>query len=147
MMTTNLFRKVLASVDLGDPQSSIRVVQAALEVIAGDDTLHVVNVVPSYGSSMVGSFFPAGHEEKAIAKAKEELHAFTAKHVPAGVRVQHIIAHGNIYEEILSAADKVSADLIVIGSHRPELKDYLVGPNAERVVRHSLRSVLVVRGD
>ncbi len=32
-----------------------------------------------------------------------------------------------------------------IGSHRPELKDYLLGPNAARVVRHANCSVLVVR--
>lgn len=144
-MTTNLFRRVLATIDLGDPQSAKRVVQAAIEVIAADDTLHVVCVVPSFGTSMVGSFFPPGHEEKAIAKASKVLHAFTAENVPEGVPVQHIISHGNIYEEILSAAKKVDADLIVVGSHRPELKDYLLGPNASRVVRHSSRSVLVVR--
>ena len=145
MMATNLFRRVLATVDLGDPRSSIRVVQAALEVITDGDTLHVVCVVPDYGMSVVGSFFPADHEEKALSKASEELHAFVAEHVPEGVPVQHIIAHGNVYEEILKAAQTVSADLIVVGSHRPELKDYLLGPNASRVVRHSQRSVLVVR--
>lgn len=146
-MATNIFRRVLASIDLGDSTSSVRVVQAALEVIAGDDTLHVVCVVPDFGTSMVGSFFSPDHERKAIEKAKDALHAFTAKHVPEGVSVQHIIAHGNVYEEILEAAKTVSADLIVIGSHRPELRDYLIGPNAARVVRHSQRSVLVVRGD
>ncbi len=144
-MATNLFRRVLATVDLGDPRSSIRVVHAALEVITDGDTLHVVCVVPDYGMSVVGSFFPANHEEKALAKASEALHAFTAENVPEGVPVQHIIAHGNVYEEILKAAKTVSADLIVVGSHRPELKDYLLGPNAARVVRHSQRSVLVVR--
>ncbi|MEX0346674.1 MAG: universal stress protein [Rhizobiaceae bacterium] len=146
-MATNLFRKVLATVDLGDTESSVRVVHAALEVITDGDTLHVVCVVPDYGMSVVGSFFPADHEQQAIAKAKEELHAFTGKHVPEGIPVQHIIAHGNVYEEILEAAATVSADLIVVGSHRPELKDYLLGPNAARVVRHSKRSVLVVRGE
>ena len=30
-------------------------------------------------------------------------------------------------------------------SHRPELQDCLQGPNAARVVRHSTKSVLVVR--
>ena len=48
-----------------------RVVQAALEVIAGDDTLHVVCVVPDFGTSMVGSFFSPDHERKAIEKAKD----------------------------------------------------------------------------
>ena len=37
-------------------------------------------------------------------------------------------------------------DLIVMASHRPELKDYLIGPNAARVVRHADCSVQVVRG-
>jgi len=146
-MATNLFRKVLAAVDPGDPASSVRVIQAALEVITDGDTLHVVCVVPDFGMSVVGSFFPADHEEKALAKARDSLQAFTSANVPDGIPVQHIIAHGNVYEEILEAAKTVSADLIVVGSHRPELKDYLLGPNAARVVRHSQRSVLVVRGN
>jgi nucleotide-binding universal stress UspA family protein len=37
------------------------------------------------------------------------------------------------------------ADLIVVGSHRPAMKDYLLGTNAARVVRHAHCSVLVVR--
>jgi len=142
----NLFRKVLASVDLGDPVSSVRVINASMELIADDDTLHVVCVVPDFGVGVVGSFFPAGHEEQAIKSATDALHEFTAKHVPDGVKVQHIIRHGNVYEEILEAADEASADIIVIGSDRPKLQDYLLGPNAARVVRHAPQSVLVARG-
>lgn len=144
-MAANIFRTVLACVDLGDPHSAERVIRAALEVISQEDTLHIISIVPDYGMSVVGTFFPPDHEKKAIARARDALHAFTGKHVPKAVRIQHIIAHGNIYEEILEASKTVSADLIVIGSHRPELKDYLLGPNAARVVRHSHRSVLVVR--
>jgi nucleotide-binding universal stress UspA family protein len=32
-----------------------------------------------------------------------------------------------------------------MASHRPELGDFLVGPNAERVARHFEKSVLLVR--
>jgi nucleotide-binding universal stress UspA family protein len=32
-----------------------------------------------------------------------------------------------------------------MGSHRPNMSDYLIGPNAARVVRHAPVSVLVVR--
>ncbi len=141
----NMFKRVLATVDLGDPESSAKVVNAALEVVAGDDTLHVVCIVPNYGVGVVGSFFPEGHEEEAIKKATNALHAFTAEHVPGSVKVQHIVAHGNVYEEIIEAAEKVAADVIVVGSHRPKIKDYLLGPNAARVVRHAPQSVLVVR--
>lgn len=141
----NMFKDVLACVDLGDEESAVRVAEAALEVMDDGDTLHVMCVVPDYGSSFVGSFFPEDHEKDMIAHANDALHAFTAKHIPEGTRLQHITAHGSIYEEILAAADNGKVDLIVIGSHRPALKDYLLGPNAARVVRHARQSVLVVR--
>ena len=141
----NLFKNVLATIDLGDEESSVRVINAALEVMVSEDTMHVICVVPDYGTSMVGSFFPADHAKDMIEHATKALHEFTAKHAPEGTRIQHIIAHGNIYEEIIAAADQCKADLIVIGSHRPALKDYLLGPNASRVVRHARQSVLVVR--
>ncbi|MCP4314559.1 MAG: universal stress protein [Hyphomicrobiales bacterium] len=140
-----MFKNVLATIDLGDEESSIRVINAALEVIIDEDIVHVLCVVPDFGNSMVGTFFPADHEKDMIEHTTQELHAFTAKHIPEGTRIQHIVAHGSIYEEIIAAADQCEADLIVIGSHRPALKDYLLGPNASRVVRHARQSVLVVR--
>ena len=141
----NMFKKVLATIDLGDLESSKTVVEAALELIVGEDTLHVVCVVPDFGVGVVGSFFPGGHEEEALKKANKALHDFTSASVPKSVEVQHVVAHGNVYEEIIDAADRVGADIIVVGSHRPKLKDYLLGPNAARVVRHAPQSVLVVR--
>ncbi len=141
----NIFKKVLATIDLGDLESSKTVVNAALELIEEKDTLHVVCVVPNYGVGVVGSFFPEGHEEEVLKKATKAMHEFTASNVPKSVKLQHVIAQGNVYEEIIEAAEKVKADVIVVGSHRPKLKDYLLGPNAARVVRHAPQSVLVVR--
>jgi nucleotide-binding universal stress UspA family protein len=57
------------------------------------------------------------------------------------------VLHGRVYDQIIEAANRVGADVIVMGSHRPELKDYLLGPNAARVVRHATQSVFVVRGE
>jgi universal stress protein F len=61
------------------------------------------------------------------------------------VPTRRIVAEGRIYREILKAAQTIQADLIVMGSHHPELKDYLLGPNAAKVVRHADCSVMVVR--
>ncbi len=104
-----------------------------------------MTVVPDMGMAIVGSFFPSDYEEKAVARATEELHALTANHVPAGTKVQHHVASGTIYREILNVADQIGVDLIIMSAHRPELEDYLLGPNAARVVRHARCSVLVVR--
>lgn len=143
----NLFKRILATIDLGDEVSSIKVIQAAQELVSGDDILFVVCVVPDFGVSVVSGFFPEGHEQDMMEKTQAGLHAFTEAHVKQGTPIKHIIAHGSIYEEILNAANECEADLIVVGSHRPALKDYLLGPNAARVVRHAVQSVLVVRED
>ena len=56
------------------------------------------------------------------------------------------VTHGaSIYAEILGVAEGAEADLAVIGSHRPATKDYMLGTNAARVVRHARCSVLVAR--
>ena len=141
----NIFRRVLAAVDLSKEKDSARVLAAACETLEEGDTLHIVTVVPDYGMSIVGSFFPAGHEGKMVAQAQDALHAFTEKHLQEGVSKQHIVAHGNIYEEILAAADTVNADLIVVGTHPASARDYVLGPNAERITRHAKCSVLAVR--
>jgi Universal stress protein family len=57
-----------------------------------------------------------------------------------------LVTHGaSIYAEILGVAEEAEADLVVVGSHRPAMKDYLLGTNAARVVRHARCSVLVAR--
>ena len=80
-----------------------------------------------------------------LQKTKEALHDFVKKHIPKTVKVQHIVAKGPVYECIIKTANQIDADLIVMSAHRPELRDYLLGPNSAKVVRHSNRSVLVVR--
>ncbi len=58
--------------------------------------------------------------------------------------VQHV-KHGSVYKEILALADAIDVDMIVMASHRPEMKEYLLGPNAARVVRHAKQSVTIIR--
>ena len=71
---------------------------------------------------------------------------FVDERIGKDIPVQCVVGHGTIYEEILRAAKECKADLIVMASHRPELQDYLLGPNAARVVRHANCSVMVIRG-
>lgn len=143
-----MFKNILLAVDLNDPESQEKAVATALEQAqASDSTLHVMTVVPDFGMSMVGSFFPENYENEALEAANKQLHAYVSDKVPEGTAVRHVVAHGRIYEEILRYAEESDADLIVMASHRPELKDYLLGPNAARVVRHAKMSVMVVRGD
>jgi nucleotide-binding universal stress UspA family protein len=141
-----MFQNVLVPLDLSDKHSWRKALPAAIALCeAFGAKLHVITVVPEFGLPMVGQFFPEGYEEKLRQQAAKQLKAFVAEQVPDAVPTQRIVAEGKIYREILNAAKSIQADLIVMGSHHPELKDYLLGPNAAKVMRHADCSVMVVR--
>lgn len=141
-----MYDDILLPVDLGDESSWRAALRAALELRRTPDSrLHVMTVVPGMGSAWVAGFFPDGFEEKALEKANADMAAFVAGNVPDGVTARTIVASGTIYERILETAERVGADLIVMASHRPGFRDYLLGPNAARVVRHAPTSVMIVR--
>lgn len=139
-----MYKEILLSVDLEDDNSWRKALPTAVEYAkAFGSRIHVVTVVPEFG--LVRQFFPDNYENQLKDSVRAKLHEFTAEKIPGEIVCRHIIAHGTIYEEINKAAEQINADLIIMASHRPELGDYLLGPNAARVVRHSKRSVLVVR--
>ncbi len=107
--------------------------------------LHIVSVLPDFGMSIVGSYFDKDFEKKALDDMRSKLHQFVSQNLPSDINISSHIAHGAIYDEIVKSADKLGCDAIVISAHRPELKDYLLGPNAARVVRHANQSVFVIR--
>jgi nucleotide-binding universal stress UspA family protein len=141
-----MYHDILLAVDLSEARPQAKAVETAVVLARSFSArLHVINVVPDFGSSMVGSFFPKDYEKTALEHADRALHGFVAEHVPEDIPVQHIVGHGSIYREIIHYAGRTGCDLIVMSSHRPELSEYLLGPNAARVVRHATQSVMVVR--
>jgi nucleotide-binding universal stress UspA family protein len=141
-----MYKDILFPVDVTEPSSWKIALPVVLEMVqAFKSKLHIMTVVPEYGMSIVAQFFPDKSEDALIKGATEALHKFTREHIPPHIEKRHVITQGTVYEAIIETADHIDADLIVMAAHRPELKDYLLGPNAARVVRHSNRSVLVVR--
>ena len=141
-----MFGNILLPVDLADIGSSKKAVSVAVELSqSAGAKLHLLTVVPGFSMSIVSQYFPADFEEKSLAFAVQQLNDFIDADIPSDIAAQAVVANGTVYEEILETAKKSGCDLIVIGSHRPDLKDFLLGPNAARVVRHAACSVLVVR--
>ncbi len=139
-------KTILLPVDLSDESSWRLALREAVAMLrAGGGVLHVASVLPDFGMAMVGGYFKRDFEKEALHRFGGALAEWARDHVPDDIEVHPHVLHGSIYHEILRAADKLKADVIVIGSHRPELKDYLLGPNAARVVRHAKQSVYVVR--
>jgi len=142
-----MYKEILLPIDLNDVASQRKAVETAIALArAFGARVHVQTIVPDFGMPLVAGYFPEDFEGKALENANRALHDFVKQTFPDDVSVQHIVAHGSIYQEILACAKGIGADLIVMASHRPDLADYLIGPNASRVTRHADCSVLVVRG-
>ena len=138
-------KTVLLPIDLSAPHTWAKPLAEALLMVQGGGVLHVVSVLPDFGMSMVGAFFKEGFEKSALHQIGQNLTGWVAKHVPGAIEVHPHVLHGKVYDEILRAADRLEVDVIVMGSHRPEARDYLLGSNAARVIRHARQSVYVVR--
>ena len=138
-------KNILMPIDLSDEASWKKSLAEALDMLRDGGALHVVTVLPDFGLAQVSNYFGKDFEKKALHEMGEALTAWVNANVPDHVEVHPHMLHGKIYDEILRAADKLGVDVIVMGSHRPELKDYLLGPNAARVMRHARQSVYIVR--
>lgn len=138
-----MFRKVLIPVDVAVREDSKNLLQTALSLTkVWDCELHVATIVPNVGMAIVGSFFDENFEADSHEVARKELDSLLSG---AGLRAQRHVLTGRVYDGIISLANELNVDLILIGAHQPELRDYLLGSNAARVVRHAKQSVLVVR--
>ena len=141
-----MFKTILLAIDLNDPASAEKATAAAQKMTLDNDAvLHVVNVVPDNGMAMVGAAMGAERGKAMMQEVDTALHAFAEQHLPAVMNATLHVEQGTVYDRILRKADAVGADLIIVGSHRPELKDYLIGPNSARIARHAKAAVLVLR--
>ena len=138
------FGKILVSVDLGEESSWKEALPVAIDQAqhAGGE-LHVVTVVPDEPPQL--SWLPKDYSARMIAHANTHLANLIEANIPKELKVQAHVRQGTIYSEIVKLAENIGIDLIIMASHRPELKDYLLGPNAARVVRHAECPVLVIR--
>ena len=117
----------------------------ALELAkAGGGELRLVNVQPVIPATFM-EYVPADFDAEQEKRAKEALDAILAKVDLPAERKSIAARAGGIYHELLQEAADWGADLIVVGSHRPVMSDYLLGSNAKTIVRHAQCSVLVVR--
>lgn len=143
-----MIESVLCAIDISNPDEDNDVLEAGARLASLDNAqLDVITVVPDFGMSMVGTFFEEGHHDKMISEAKEKLNQKVTEVLGADVnaKVRHMVVFGKTYQEILHAAEEAKSSVIVVGAHKPDLAEYLLGPNAARIVRHSKCSVYVVR--
>lgn len=141
-----MFKNIVIPVDLSDKQSIKVVLPAVLNFVnAFGSKLHLVHIMPDFGMKMVEEYLPRHWMSDQKEKYNQAFEEIVKKYIPEGVEITLHIGRGAIYDQIISYSEKTEADLIVLSAVRPQLKDYMLGPNASKIVRHSSISVMVIR--
>lgn len=137
-----MYARIIVAVDLSELAQARALLANAVELLdAGGEIrlVHVLEDVPGY----LAASLPADLTERRRAEAMVELRAMADPSLE--VRIIPDLRHGAASGQIIEAATDSGADLIMIASHKPGLRDYLIGSTAGRVIRHSGCSVLVKR--
>lgn len=138
-----MYSHILLAIDLDQPGSWEKAMPVALALgrcFAAPITL--CTVVPDAEAELEAEWSAAAYREM-IDTARARLRNLAREQ---GADMAAEVGLGSIWGGILDTAERVGADLIVLASHKPAMKDYLLGANASRVVRSAPCSVLVVRG-
>jgi nucleotide-binding universal stress UspA family protein len=146
------YRKFLVPIDFSE--HSKKTVESATQLAlltGGSITLLHVFQVPNYPAAFYQGLYTEHEQVKnQVDSLKREANAQLAlmieQIVATGLEAQPLLRIGSPYDEIVSTAKEIGADLIVIGSHgRAGLERLLVGSTAERVVQYAPCPVLVVK--
>lgn len=115
-------------------------ISAAKQLLSDGGEMIALHVYEAPEGS-VGAYLDAEVVRAAYGRAKEALNERVA-----GIDgITPVIKKGHSARTIIDYAAEIDADCIVIGSHKPEFSDYLLGTTASRVVRHAHCAVHVVR--
>ncbi|MDD7970302.1 universal stress protein [Roseinatronobacter alkalisoli] len=137
-----MYGRIIVAVDLehiDQAKALFKRAQSLLDAGGEIRLVHVLEELPGF----IAAELPHDVETRRKAEAMVELKALTDP--ASGLRVVPDLRHGAASGQIMKAAEDSNADLIMIASHKPGLRDYFIGSTAARVVRHATCSVLIQR--
>lgn len=141
-----MYNKLLLVIDPANLSKAEVVVKNALALTANnpDAVFRVVTVIEPMDGSFVSAFLPKNFDKAVIEEANKMIHEFTHKHFPDPSKVQHIVAHGTVYEEVDRIAEEKNVDAILMLATSKNKKKGL-SANAVRTVRQTTKPVFILR--
>lgn len=140
-----MFKNILVPVDIAEPEIAKPAIETAVAISRPTSgSVRLVNVLPMT-PVMLAEYVPPDFDVQQRKTAEDTLAAMASECGLAPDRISTAIRQGGIYHEVIEEAKAMPADLIVMTSHRPDMRSYFLGSNAGHVVRYANCSVLVVR--
>jgi len=99
--------------------------------------VHVIDQIPNFAK-----YYLSSDKEEEIHEAAEKA---IAERIGREKDAEAVVLTGHPGRTITDYAEKVGADCIIVGSHKPDMKDFFLGSTAARIVRFAQCSVHVLR--
>jgi nucleotide-binding universal stress UspA family protein len=141
----NPVKKLLVAVDLSEP--SKHVIETSLALARSlDASVELVHVREPFVYGVAGAYGPTPEQERSlVAWIDRELGEAGDRVAHARVPCVTTSLYGSPAREIVAHAEKVGADMIVVGTHgRGGIAHAVLGSVAERIVQRAGRPVLTV---
>jgi universal stress protein F len=137
----SMYKKIIAAVDIAKLDRAERILCRAARLVDDDGVVIVMTVIENVPSYLVAEM-AQDYVDRTMQTAERKLEELCSR---TGIRAVPEIRTGPPAAAILAVAGERSSDLIVIGSHVPDITNYFLGANADRIVRHARCSVLIDR--
>lgn len=143
-------KKILVPIDFSKPSeyASKMAAKIAKKTNATVYLIHLIELPKGVVDMGTGSKFSIPESMLYLRKVREKVLQFKDDFFSKSTRVEYFIKLNNPFEGIQKYADKINADLIVMGSKgHSEFEEIIIGSNTEKVVRSSKTPVIVVKRD
>lgn len=134
-----MYRKIIVSLSL-DHGIGSRAIDAARNLKDEGGEIIAVHAYEPLQDS-VRAYIP----DDAIANSLKSAKAGLDERVGSADDVEAVLLQGHSGRAVTDYAEKIGADCIIVGSHKPGLRDHFLGSTASRIVRHAPCSVHVLR--
>ena len=143
-------KKILVPIDFSKPSeyASKMAARIAKKTDATVYLIHLIELPKGVIDMGAGSKFSIPESMLYLRKVREKVLQFKEEIFNDDIHVEYFIKLNNPFEGIQKYAEKIDADLIIMGSKgHSEFEEMIIGSNTEKVVRSSKRPVIVVKKD
>jgi nucleotide-binding universal stress UspA family protein len=145
----NHYHHLLVAIDFSNP--SLSALDTALELAAKlDARLTIVHTVVKIAEGVTmegGAGYDVTLHERQSREAREKIEQILREKNSQGVKTEILVESGRPQSQINAIAEKVGADMLILGTHgRKGVNKLLLGSVAEAVLRDSNVPFLCVRG-
>ena len=102
--------------------------------------MHVIDRVPNFANLYLSS-----ESEKDEQKIEDAARQAIIDRIGEQKDAEAIVLSGHPGRTVTEYAEKIGADCIIAGSHKPNLTDFFLGSTAARIMRYAKCSVHILR--